>query len=58
MKQSVQYMRIIQLPLTRDNMIRQTLKMSQEIATDYGDEFALVTYDLACAKIARHIQIE
>ena len=51
-------MRNIQLPLTKDDVIRQTLKISQEIATDYGDEFALVTYDSACAKIARHRQIE
>ena len=58
MKQSVQYMRNTQLPPTRDDVIRQTLKTSHEVATDCGDEFSLVTYDLACAKIARHIQIE
>ena len=58
MKQSVQYMRNIQLQPTRDDVIRQTLKISQEVATDCGDEFSLVTYDLACAKIAGYIQIE
>ena len=45
MKQSVQYMRNIQLPPTRDDVIRQILKISQEVATDWGDEFALNTYD-------------
>ena len=58
MKQSVQYVRNIQLPPTRDDVIRQTLKISQEVATDCGDEFALVTYDLACVKMASHIKIE
>ena len=57
-KQSIQYMHNIQLPPTRDNVIRQTLKVSQEVVTDFEDEFALVTYNLAFAKIARHIQIE
>ena len=51
-------MRNIQLPPTRDDVIRQTLKISQAVATDCGDEFSLATYDLACAEIARHIQIE
>ena len=56
MKQSVQYMRNIQLPPTRNDVIRQTLKISQEVAPDCGDEFTLVTYNFACAKIARHIK--
>ena len=51
-------MRNIQLPPTRDDVIRQILKISQEVATDCGDEFALLMYNLACAKIAGHIQIE
>ena len=58
MQQSVQYMRNIQLPPIRDDVIRQSLKISQELAANCRDEFVLVTYDLACAKIARHIQIE
>ena len=40
MKQSIQYMHNIQLPPTRDNVIRQTLKVSQEVVTDFEDEFA------------------
>ena len=51
-------MRNIQLPPTRDDVIRQILKISQEVATDCGDEFALLMCNLACAKIAGHIQIE
>ena len=51
-------MRNIQLTPTRDDVIRQTLKISQEVATDRGDELALFTYNLTCTKVARHIQIE
>lgn len=46
----------IQLPPTKDDMIRQTLKISQEVAADCGDEFPSVTYNLNCAKIARNIK--
>ena len=48
----------IQLPPTKDDMIRQTLKISQEVASDCGGKFPLVKYNLAYTKIARHIQFE
>ena len=56
MKHSVQHIRNTQLPPKRDDVIGQTLKISQQVAADCGDEFPSVTYDLNCAKIARNIK--
>ena len=45
-----------QLPPKRDDVIGQTLKISQEEVADCGDEFPSVTCNLVCAKIARNIK--
>ena len=56
--QRVGYMKHIQLPPTRADVIRETLVRSQTVAAECGQEDALVTYDLAIAKIAKQIQCE
>ena len=51
-------MKNIQFLPTGDAVVMQTLKISQEVVKECGDAFALVSYDLAVAKIARQIQLE
>ena len=51
-------MQNIRLPRTREDVVKETLKRSQAVAKECGDKYAIVTYDLAVAKIARQIQIQ
>ena len=51
-------MKHIQLPPTRADVVKETLKSSQIVAKECGQKYALVTYDLAIAKIAKRIQCE
>ena len=46
------------LPPTREDVIKETLNRSQAVAKECGDKYAIVTYGLAAAKIARQIQIQ
>ena len=55
-KQKVFYMKHIPLPPTRNDVVKETLKRSQSVAEACGEKYALVTYDLALAKIAMQIQ--
>ena len=57
-KQVVCYMQNIRLPPTREDVVKETLKRSQAVAKECGDKYAIVTYGLAAAKIARQIQIQ
>ena len=57
-KQSVLYMKHIQLPPTRIDVVRETLRRSLAVARECGDQFAIVSYDLAIAKIAKQLQVE
>ena len=57
-KQVVCYMHNIRLPPTREDVVKETLKRSQAVAKECGDEYVIVTYDLVVAKIARQIQIQ
>ena len=50
-------MQNISLPPTED-VAKETLKRSQAVAKESADKYAIVTYDLAVAKIARQIQIQ
>ena len=45
------------LPPTREDIVKETLNRSQAVAKECGDKYAIVTYGLAAAKIARQIQI-
>ena len=55
-KQIVCYMKPIQLPPTRTNVVKETMKCS--IVNTVKQRQAFVTYDLAIAKIAKRIQSE
>ena len=57
-QQLFSYMKYIQLPPTRVNVVKETLKHSRIVAKECGQKYALVTYDLAIAKIAKKIQCE
>ena len=56
--QKVLYMENITLPPTQMNVVLETLKVSQKVAEECGQEYAFVTYDLAIAKPAMQIQAE
>ena len=51
-------MQNIKLSPIREAVIEETLKRSQADAKKYVDKYAIVTYDLAVAKMARQIQIQ
>ena len=57
-KKVVCYMQNIRLPRGREDVVKETLKRSQVVAKECGAEYAIVTYDLAVAKIARQVQIQ
>ena len=57
-QQLVCYMKHIQLPSTRADVVKETLKRSQIVAKECGQKYASVTYDLAIAKVAKRIQWE
>ena len=54
--QRVVYMDNISLPPTRLDVIVETLKISQEVALECNEQYAIVHYDLAVAKPAIQIQ--
>ena len=49
-------MQHIKLPPTRNDVVKETQKRSQIVASECNEPYALVTYDLAVAKIAKQIQ--
>ena len=55
-QQKVFYMQHIKLPKTRNDAVKDTLRQSQIVASKCNEPYALVTYDLAVAKIAKQIQ--
>ena len=57
-KHVVCYMQNIRLPPTREAVVKETLKISQAVAKECGDKYAIITYDLAVAKIARQIKTQ
>ena len=58
MKQRVCYMKHIQLPPNRVDVVRETLKRLQAVSRECRQMYTIVTYDLAIAKIAKQIQSE
>ena len=58
MKQRVCYMKHIQLPPNRVDVVRETLKRLQVVSRECRQMYTIVTYDLAIAKIAKQIQSE
>lgn len=55
-KQKVLYMNSINLPPTRLDVVLETMKISQKVARECGEENIIVHYDLAIAKPALQIQ--
>ena len=55
-QQNMFYMQHIKLPPTRNDVVKETMSQSKIIASECNEPYALVTYDLALAKIAKQIQ--
>ena len=55
--QHIEYMENLTLPSTRLDVIAETLRISQQVANECGDEYAIVHYDLLMAKSAIQIQV-
>jgi len=51
-------MQNINLPSTRLDVVAETLKKSQQVAQECHQDYAIVTYDLAVAKIAMQVQLD
>ena len=49
-KQVTRYMQNIRLPPTREDVVKETLKRSQEVAKKCGHKYAIATSDLAVPK--------
>ena len=50
------YIQHTKLPPTRNDVVKETLRQSEIVASECNEPYALVTYDLAVAKIAKQIQ--
>ena len=57
-QQTIGYMDNLNLPSTRLDVVPETMKLSQKLATECGESYAVVRYDLAVAKPALQIQSE
>ena len=55
-EQNVLYMQHVELPPTRNDVVRETLRRSQLVSAACHQEYTVVTYDLAVAKLAKQIQ--
>lgn len=55
-RQRVLYLENITLPLTRTDVVLETMKIAQKIADECREEYMLVHYDLAIARPALQIQ--
>jgi len=55
-KQSIGYMENINFPPTRLDVVAETLKQSQRVASECEQQYVVVHYDLAVAKLAMQIQ--
>jgi hypothetical protein len=51
--QVIGYMENIELPTMRLDVVRETMSRSQKFASECGDKYAVVTYDLAIAIIPK-----
>ena len=57
-KQNIGYMENLCLPPTRLDVVVETLRISQKVAEECNEKYAIVHYDLAIAKPAMQIQYE
>ena len=51
-------MKHIQLPPTRTDVVKKTMKRSKLVAKNCNQQYVIVTYDLAIAKVAKQLQSE
>ena len=51
-QQKIGYMDNLSLPPTRLDVVAETMKISQNVAAECGQQFAIVHYDVAVAKPA------
>ena len=56
--QAIGYMENIDLPPTRLDVVQETLRLSQKVAEECGEKYAIVHYDLGIAKPAFQIQAQ
>ena len=56
--QWIGYMENMNLPPTRNDVVAKTMWVSQKVATECGEQYALVYYDLAIAEPALQIQAQ
>ena len=56
LKQRLCYMKHIQLPPTRTDVVKKTMKRSKLVAKNCNQQYVIVTYDLAIAKVAKQLQ--
>ena len=56
--QRIRYMENMNLPPTRNDVVAETMRVSQKVATECGEQYALVHYDLAITKPALQIQAQ
>ena len=57
-RQCVEYRQHIPFPPTRTDVVKETIVQSKRVSQECGSTFAIITYDLAIAKIAKKIQNE
>ena len=57
-QQAVLYMKHIPLSSARDDVIKETMWRSMQVANECGENFAIVSYDLLMAKQTKKIQAE
>ena len=55
-KQKIAYMENLTLPITRLGVVAETLRVTQQVAQECGQEYGVVHYDLNAAKPALQIQ--
>ena len=55
-KQKIAYMENLTLPITRLDVVAETLRVTQQVAQECGQEYGVVHYDLNAAKPALQIQ--
>ena len=56
-QQNVIYMNNLNLPITSLDVIQETLVITQKCATEVGQQYGVVTYDLNAAKPAMQMQV-
>ena len=54
--QKIEYMKLITLPPTRTNVVRESMIQLHNVSADCGSKYTIITSNLAIAKVAKQIQ--